>query len=39
LRSAVSFVMTAHFGQILSKRVKHNLNMCRLKVSPNLKRP
>jgi hypothetical protein len=38
LRSAASFITTAHSGQIPSKRVKRNWNMCRLKFSPNLKR-
>jgi hypothetical protein len=37
LRSAASFVTTAHSGQILSKRVKWNWSMCRLKFSPHLK--
>jgi hypothetical protein len=38
LGSATSFVTTAHSGQILSKRVKRNWSMCRLKFSPHLKR-
>jgi hypothetical protein len=38
LRLSDSYVMTAHSEQILSKRVKRNRNMCRLNLSPNLKR-
>jgi hypothetical protein len=38
LGSAASFVLTAHSGQIISKSVKRNWSMCRLKFSPRLKR-
>jgi hypothetical protein len=37
LKSAASFVTTAHSGQILSKRAKPNWNICRLRFSPNLR--